>query len=64
METSELANQAVKYLKAHTDKAIYKAVLMACPEMPDLVSQAEIDEAVARIKRGISIADKVQHANG
>lgn len=63
METSELANRAVKYLKGQkTDKAIYKAVLLACPEMDDLATQEEINEAVARIKRGISVADKVTAA--
>jgi hypothetical protein len=59
-KSSELANKAIKNLNGRTDKAIRKAVLMACPEMPELVTQAEIDEAVARIKRGVSVADKLK----
>lgn len=62
-DSSVLANLAVKYLNGgKTDKAIYKAVLLACPEMPDLMPQTTIDEAVARIKRGISVADQVVQA--
>lgn len=62
-DSSVLANLAVKHLHGgKTDKAIYKAVLLACPEMPDLVPQATINEAVARIKRGISVADRVVQA--
>lgn len=62
-DSSVLANLAVKHLHGgKTDKAIYKAVLMACLEVPDLVPQATIDEAVARIKLGISVADQVVQA--
>lgn len=61
MESSELANRAVKHLNGKTDKAIRVAVLNACTESPDLVPQATIDEAVARIKRGIILADEARN---
>ena len=58
MDSMELANRAVKYLNGKSDKAIKMAVLNACLESVDLVPQITIDEASARIKRGVVIASK------
>lgn len=58
MESSELANLAVKNLIGKNSKAIRKAVLLACLESPDLVPQQTIEEAVARITRGVIRADE------
>ena len=61
MESDELANRAIKNLNGQaTDKAIRKAVLNACLESQDLVPQQTIEEAVARIKRGVSVAERVK----
>lgn len=63
MDSMELANRAIGKLNGdYTPKGIKRAVLYACVESPDLVLQDVIDEAVARIERGKSVADKVKAA--
>ena len=59
MTSLELANRAIPYLQGTDETAIGKAVLLACTESPELVPQATIDEAIARIKRGVSVASKL-----
>ena len=58
MDSAELANRAIKNMIGKTDKEIRKAVSYACLESLDLVPQQTIEEAVARIKRGVSRADE------
>lgn len=60
MDSAELANLAVKHLTGNSCKAAKIAVLNACLESPDLVPQQTIDEAVARIVRGITRADEAK----
>lgn len=62
MDSQELANIAIKYLKGHDRKQVKIAVLNACTESPELVPQNVIDEAVAQVLRGISVADRVKAA--
>ncbi len=60
MSSEELANRAIKNLNGKTDrKHVQMAVLNTCLESPDLVPQQVIDEATARILRGISVAEKM-----
>ena len=53
-DSSELANRAIKYLSGNDDKAIKVAVLYACTELPDLVPDEVINDAVARIKASLA----------
>lgn len=62
MDSQELANRAVKYLAGHDRKQVKIAVLNACTESTELIPQEVIDEATARIMRGISVADRVKVA--
>ncbi len=60
MESDELANRAIKNLNGKIDrKSVQIAVLNACVESTNLVPQQTIDEATARIMRGISVAKKL-----
>lgn len=64
MTSEELANMAIKNLNGKTDrKHVQMAVLNACLEFPDLVPQQTIDEATARILRGISVAEQMTWFN-
>lgn len=61
MNGQELANAAIKNLNGKTDrKHVQMAVMNACLESPDLIPQNVIDEATARIMRGISVAEQVK----
>lgn len=61
MTSEELANRAIKNLHGKTNrKHVQMAVLNACLESPDLIPQKTIDEATARILRGISVAEMMK----
>lgn len=66
MDGQQLANAAIKNLNGdYSDKSIRRAVLYACTTSPDLVPQSTIEEAVARIRRGVAMANEAmgkQHA--